>query len=64
MMIDKQQILDLLKSRGDDQAAAQAESELPAEVDTNQDGGLLAQFGIKLEDFLGGGGGGIGGLLT
>lgn len=61
MMIDKQQILDLLKQRGDDQAAGQAESELPAQVDTNQDSGLLDKFGIKPEDFLGGGG--IGGML-
>ena len=61
MMIDKQQILDLLKQRGDDQAASQAESELPPEVDTNQDSGLLEKFGIKPEDFLSGGG--VGGLL-
>jgi hypothetical protein len=62
MMIDKQQILDLLKQRGDHQAATQAESELPAQVDSNQAGGLLEKFGIKPEDFLGAGGG-IGGLL-
>lgn len=63
MMIDKQQILDLLQQRGDDASAQQAQSELPAQIDTDSDGGLLEKYGINLQDLLGGSGGGLGGGL-
>lgn len=64
MQIDKQQILDLLKSRGDAQQASEAESELPQSVDTEKDAGLLTKFGITPQDLIGkvGGLGGLGGL--
>ena len=63
MMIDKQQILDLISQRGDEGTATQAQSELPEQIDTDKDGGLLEKYGINLTDLMGGGGG-LGGLLT
>jgi hypothetical protein len=54
MQIDKQQILELLRSRGDQQQAAQAETELPDQVDTDQHGDLLSKFGINPAELLGG----------
>ena len=62
MQIDKQQILDLLRQQGDSSKTQQAESELPDQVDTEKDSGLLDKFGINIQDLIGGGGG-IGGLL-
>jgi len=66
MQIDKDQIIQLLKSQGDHDKASQAESELPGQVDTDQDSGLLSKLGIDpmtLISKFGGGGGGLGGLL-
>ena len=68
MQIDKAQILDLLRSQGDEQKAEQADRELPGQVDTDQHAGLLEQLGLNPMDLiskLGGGGlgGGLGGLL-
>ena len=66
MQIPKDQILSLLRDRGDDQQAAQADQELPGQVDTDQHGDLLSKFGLSPADliakFTGGGGGGGGGL--
>lgn len=62
MQIDKQQILDLLRQQGDHGKAEQADAELPDQVDTDRDSGLLDKFGINIQDLLGGGGG-LGGLL-
>jgi hypothetical protein len=59
MKIDKAQIIELLKSRGDQDKASQAESDLPDQVDTEQDSGLLAKFGIDPKDLLGKLGGGL-----
>ncbi|MEP6815338.1 MAG: hypothetical protein ABI873_07300 [Marmoricola sp.] len=53
MQIDKAQIIDLLKSRGDHDQAKQAESQLPDKVDTEKDKGLLDKFGIDLNDLAG-----------
>ncbi len=58
MMIDKQQILDLLKQQGDEGTVQQAQSELPEQVDTDKDAGLLEKYGINVQDLLGGGLGG------
>jgi hypothetical protein len=63
MMIDKQQILDLLRNQGRQDQAQQADSELPDQVDTDQHRGLLDRFGINVEDLLGGAAGGIAGKL-
>jgi len=52
--VPKAQILEFLKSRGDDSQAEQAENELPDQVDTDKDQGLLSKFNIDPKD-LGGG---------
>ena len=60
MQIDKSMILDLLRERGQQDQASQAEQELPDQVDTDQDSGLLQRFGLNpqelLQRFMGGGG--------
>ena len=69
MNIDKGQILELLRSQGKSGEAAQADSELPDQVDTEQHAGLLEKFGLNPMELIakfaggGGGGGGIGGAL-
>jgi hypothetical protein len=68
MNIDKDTILNLLRGNGQDQKADQAGQELPDQVDTDKDAGLLAKFGVNPADliakFTGGqAGGGIGGAL-
>lgn len=68
VQIDKSQILELLRSQGQHDQAQQAESELPDQVDTDRDGGLLERFGLSPQEIVtklagGGLGGGLGGLL-
>lgn len=63
MQIDKNQIIDFLKSRGDHDKAAQAEQELPASVDTDKDSGLLSNLGIDPQELLGKLPGGLGDKL-
>lgn len=68
VQIDKSQILELLRSQGQHDQAQQAESELPDQVDTDRDGGLLERFGLSPQEIItklagGGLGGGLGGLL-
>jgi hypothetical protein len=66
MQIPKEQILELLRSRGEDDKASQADSELPDQVDTEQHAGILQKLGIDPGDLvgaLGGGAGGLGGKL-
>jgi len=64
MQIDKQQILDLLRSQGRHDQAAQADQELPQQVDTDQHASLLQRFGIDPEEIIAKlAGGGLGGLL-
>ncbi|RCK68145.1 hypothetical protein DT076_17300 [Desertihabitans brevis] len=62
MQIDKQQIIDKLKEMGHQDKAGQAESELPDQVDTDRDAGLLQRLGVDPSDLLGGLGG-LGGKL-
>jgi hypothetical protein len=61
VQIDKNTILDLLRERGQQDQAGQAEQELPEQVDTDRDAGLLQRFGLDpqelLQRFMGGGGG-------
>ena len=61
MQLDKSMVLDLLRQRGDQQTVAQADQELPDQVDTDQHAGLLERFGLNpgelLARFTGGGGG-------
>jgi hypothetical protein len=64
MNIEKSQILDLVRSRGDHDQAQQADGELPDQVDTDRDAGLLDRFGLDIGDLLKKfGGGGLGKLL-
>lgn len=53
MRIDRQQIIDLLKSQGKNDDADRARSELPDQVDPEQHSDLLAKFGINPQDLLG-----------
>ena len=63
MQIDKSQILEFLRSQGDNDKAAQAENELPDQVDTDQHAGLLSKLGINPADLLGKLPGGVGDKL-
>jgi hypothetical protein len=61
MQINKQQLIDLLKNRGDTDKAQQAQNELPDTIDTDKDSGLLAKFGVNAQDLMGKLPGGLGG---
>ena len=67
MNVDKDTILNMLRSNGQDADADRAQQDLPDQVDTDQDAGLLDKFGINPADliakFTGGGVGGLGGAL-
>ena len=52
MQIPKDKILELLRERGDHDKAGEAERELPDEVDTDRDAGLLQRFGLDPEQLL------------
>ncbi len=52
MQIDKQMVLDLLRERGQNDRVAEAEQELPDQVDTERDAGLLERFGIQPSDLI------------
>lgn len=54
MQFDKAQIINYLNNRGDGEKAIQAESELPAVVDTDDDAELLARLDVQPEDLTGG----------
>jgi hypothetical protein len=64
MQIPKDQILEFLRSRGEDDKASQAEGELPDQVDTDQHADLLQKYGIDPQDLISKlGGSGIGDKL-
>jgi hypothetical protein len=63
VQIDKSQILELLRNQGDHDKAAQADSELPDQVDTDQHAGILSKLGINPADLLGKLPGGLGDKL-
>jgi hypothetical protein len=52
MEIPKDQIVEFLQERGDSDQAAQADQELPAQVDTDQDAGLLSKCGIDPQELI------------
>ncbi len=54
MQIDKQQVIDMLKKRGDHDQAAQAEQNLPEQVDTDQHADQLSKLGVNPQGILGG----------
>jgi hypothetical protein len=59
LQLDKNMILDLLRERGQQDQASQAEQELPNQVDTDQHADLLQRFGLDpqelIQRFMGGG---------
>jgi hypothetical protein len=59
VQLDKNMVLDFLREQGQQDQASQAEQELPDQVDTDQDAGLLQKFGIDpqalIQKFMGGG---------
>jgi hypothetical protein len=67
MNIDKETILNMLRSNGQDADADRAQQDLPDQVDTDQHAGMLQRFGINPADLIakltGGGEGGIGDAL-
>jgi hypothetical protein len=61
MKIDKDMIVKLLASKGQHDQAAEADRDLPGQVDTEADSGLLSRFGLDVSDLTGLlGGGGLG----
>ena len=52
MEIDKTTIVSMLRERGDQAKAGQAERELPDRVDTERDGSLLERVGINPQDLI------------
>jgi hypothetical protein len=60
MNVDKQEILELLRSRGEHSIADHAETELPDQVDTDQHAAKLDQLGINPAELIGGIGGTFG----
>jgi hypothetical protein len=62
MEIPKEKILELLREQGKSDQAAQADQELPGQVDPERDSGLLEKFGLSPQDVLSKLGGGIPGL--
>lgn len=53
MEIPKDQILQLLRDRGDHDKAQQADQQLPDQVDTDQHSDLLGKIGINPSDLVG-----------
>jgi len=53
MQIPKEQILEFLRSRGENDKASQAEGELPEQVDTDEHAGLLEKLGINPQELIG-----------
>jgi hypothetical protein len=63
VQIDKEQIINLLRDQGDQDKAQKAEQELPDQVDTDRDAGVLQRLGIDPSDLISRlGGGNIPGL--
>jgi hypothetical protein len=52
--IPKDKIIDLLRERGADDKVAQAQQELPDQVDTEQHKDQLDRLGVDPKDLLGG----------
>ncbi len=52
MQLDKETVLNFLREQGQDDKARQAEGELPEQVDTERDAGLLEKFGVNPRDLV------------
>jgi hypothetical protein len=59
MEIPREQILDMLRSTGDQDKADRASQELPETVDTDQHADLLDRLGVDPKQLLGDLGGGL-----
>ena len=58
MQIPKEKILELLRSRGQDDKAQQADQELPGQVDPQEHGATLQKLGVDPKELIGQVGGG------
>jgi hypothetical protein len=64
MQIPKEQILDFLRQQGKEDKVGEADQQLPDQVDTERDAGLLQKFGIDPGELLSKvGGGALGGKI-
>ena len=52
MKIDKQELVQVLRTEGDNDTADKAESQLPDEIDTDADDGQLAAIGLDRTQLL------------
>ena len=59
MQIDKETVLRFIRDRGDSAKADQASEQLPQQVDTERDAGLLQRFGVDPQDLMSKFGGGV-----
>ena len=50
MQVDKEEVVDLLRSRGEHDKAASVECALPKHVDTEADAGVLHQFDVNVSE--------------
>ena len=50
MQVDKEDVVDLLRSRGEHDKAASVECALPKRVDTEADAGVLHQFDVNVSE--------------
>ena len=63
--LDKQELLKLLRTQGDNETADKAESDLPDEIDTDRDGDALDALGLDRTQLMAKlAGGGFGTTLT
>jgi hypothetical protein len=53
MRVSKQQVVDFIRQRGDDDRADRAEAELPETVDLPKDEDLVTKFGVDPLDLAG-----------
>ena len=53
MQIPKEQVLEFLRSRGQQDKAQQANQELPDRVDTDRDSDILERLGINPQELTG-----------
>ncbi|WP_245159955.1 hypothetical protein [Blastococcus sp. CT_GayMR19] len=63
MQIDKEQVMELLRSKGEADKVEQADRELPDRMDTDDDVDLLSRYGLGPQEVIAKlGGGPLGGL--
>ncbi|TQN40841.1 hypothetical protein FHU33_0192 [Blastococcus colisei] len=65
MKLDKQELLRMLRTQGDNDTADEAERKLPDEVDTDRDGDALDALGLDRTQLMAKlAGGGFGGTIA